>query len=325
MRTLILENRTLRMVVLVDKGSDVMELRHKPKDVDVLWHSPVGYRVRSSHGGLLETPDSGFMDGYGGGWQDILPSTDSGPLAVHGAPFGLHGESAVVPWEARIEQEGGETARATLTVEGLRYPYRVEKTMSLRADESVVRIGEKLTNTGRQRLEFYWLHHPAYGEPFLAPGCRVELPHGSRVVNPESINPRGRVAGGEFDWPVVRARDGSGPIDLSLIPPKGVRAEETNFVRVREGRYSVTNEALGLSVGLRWDASVFPWVWFWQNYGTLDYPYYGRAWNVALEPSTSLPTIMDQKEHAGTLALDGGASMETEIRMSLDATDAPRP
>src|SRR3984957_6313682 len=317
MKTLILENQLIRMVVLVDKGSDVMELVYKPKDVDVLWHSPTGHRPPAGAGGLMGTPDSGFMDCYGGGWQDLLPAIGSGPVELHGAGFGLHGETAVLPWDARVDEKEGETVRAVLSVQGVRYPYRLEKTITLREGESKVRIAEKLTNTSEQDLEFYWLQHPAFGGRFLAPGCRLELPRGSRVMSSE-VNARGRVADGESEWPMVTGRDGS-TIDLSVIPPGDVIAEETTFIKVSEGRYKLVNPMLKLGVELKWDASVFPWVWFWQNYGVPDYPFFGKAWNVAVEPSTSLPTIMRRGSVTDAPLLKGGASLITEMEVSLNS------
>ncbi|MDA4114701.1 MAG: DUF4432 family protein [Thaumarchaeota archaeon] len=316
MKTLILENQLIRMVVLVDKGSDVTELVYKPRGVDVLWHSPTGHRSPSGTGGLIGTPDSGFMDCYGGGWQDLLPTIGSGPVELHGATFGLHGETGVLPWKARVDDEEGETVRAVLSVKGRRYPYLLEKTITLREGESRIRISEKLTNTSEQDLEFYWLQHPSFGGRFLAPGCRLELPQGSRVICSE-VNSRGRVADGESEWPIVTGRDGK-VIDLSVIPSRDVIAEETTFIRVREGRYSLVNPTLRLGVELKWDVSVFPWVWFWQNYGVPDYPYFGKAWNVAVEPSTSLPTMMRRGTDTDAPLLKGGASLTTEIEVSLN-------
>src|SRR5712692_5459042 len=73
MRTLTIENDLLRAVLLLDKGGDIIELRHKPLDVDVMWHSPAGQRSPRETSMLLQGADTGFSDLYGGGWQDVLP------------------------------------------------------------------------------------------------------------------------------------------------------------------------------------------------------------------------------------------------------------
>ena len=316
MRTVVLENEFVRMVVLADKGSDIMEFVHRPSNIDVMWHSPLGYRPSSQSRLLYPTSETGFLDCYGGGWQDLLPTIGSGPTELHGAKFGLHGETGVLPWDAEVRTASGR-AEATFRVHGIRYPYAVEKTIAL-GHGSEIEITEMLTNTSMQELEFYWLQHPAFGEPFLAPGCILHLPNGSTVTNLESINSRGRVAGGEFEWPYVKSRDGE-VIDLSVIPPRSVIAEETTFVKVKEGWYSLTNPALGLRVRFEWDTSTFPWLWFWQNYWTPEYPFYGKAWNVAIEPATSLPTILGDESARDSLVLGAGQSRTTRISVRLES------
>src|SRR5207249_3300004 len=42
MRTLTIENGLLEAVLLLDKGGDIIELRDKTFDIDVMWHSPKG-------------------------------------------------------------------------------------------------------------------------------------------------------------------------------------------------------------------------------------------------------------------------------------------
>ncbi len=315
MGTLVLENETIRLVALVDKGSDIIELRYKPKDIDILWHSPPGYRRPSENDRLLATPETGFLDCYGGGWQDALPAIGSGPTDLHGAKFGLHGETALLPWNVNVEEDG-ESARALLNVRGVRYPYLLEKQIVLKKGDDKISITEKLTNTSRQTLEFYWIQHPSFGEPFLAPGCVLELPSESKVVNIESTSASGRVAGGEFDWPVVKSKEG-GNLDLSVIPPRDLIAEETTFVRVKQGWYNLTSPATGLRFRFEWDVSTFPWVWFWQNYGIPDYPYYGDAWNIAVEPATSLPTILGERASKDAIVLEGGQSRTTSMAVTL--------
>ena len=76
---------------------------------------------------------------------------------------------------------------------------------------------------------------------------------------------------------------------LSVIPPRDLVAEETTFLRMKEGWYVLSNPKMNLEFRLDWDSKIFPRLWFWQNYNLPDYPYYGDAWNIALEPATSLP------------------------------------
>jgi hypothetical protein len=317
MRTLILENELIRVVVLLDKGSDIIEFSYKPLDLDVMWHSPTGYRNPQEFTPSLVTAASPFLDLYGGGWQDLLPVIGHGPISHRGAEFGLHGETALLAWEGSVVEEGPEMARAVLRVRGVRYPYEVEKVLTVRRGEAKLRIWERLTNTSRQELEFFWLQHPAYGEPFLEPGCRVDLAEGAEVHVIEEIAPQGRLAGGTYPWPRVRSREGD-EVDLSLIPSRELVAEETAFIRVEEGWYALTNPRLRVGVALYWSREIYPWLWFWQNYNLPNYPWYGEAWNVALEPSTSFPaTTPQQLEAESYLRVPGQGSVEAELVASL--------
>ena len=42
LRTVTLENEIIRVTVLADKGSDIIEFLHKPTDTDFMWRSPQG-------------------------------------------------------------------------------------------------------------------------------------------------------------------------------------------------------------------------------------------------------------------------------------------
>ena len=177
-----------------------------------------------------------------------------------------------------------------------------------------------------QTLEFFWLQHPSFGEPFLAPGNTIALPPGSEIENFEEINPHGRLAAGSFPWPVVKSRKGTANIDLREIPSRDIVAEETSFVRVKEGWYALKNPRLGLTFRLEWDPKIFRWVWFWQNYNLPDYPYYGGAWNVAIEPATSLPTdLARQRGDDDGIKIQGKASITTELKATIDSQNKVRP
>ena len=40
LKTAVIENELLRVVVLIDKGADIYQFVHKPTDTDFLWRSP---------------------------------------------------------------------------------------------------------------------------------------------------------------------------------------------------------------------------------------------------------------------------------------------
>ncbi len=319
MRTLVLENPLLRIVFLLDKGGDMIELKYKPLDLDLLWHAPQGHINPAEYVPSISTPESSFNDLYGGGWQDALPVIGNGPQEHRGAKYGTHGESPVMRWSGEVLEAEGSAASAVLRVEGVRYPFAIEKTVRIESDSAMLQLSETLSNSSPQALEFFWLQHPSFGEPFLSPDDAISLPPGSEVENFEGINPHGRIAEGKYPWPSVRSRK-DGTIDLSRIPPRDLVVEETCFVRMKEGWYALKNPGLGLTFRLDWDPQIFPWLWFWQDYNQPDYPYYGGAWNIALEPATSLPNDVAKKRgYDDGLKISGKHSVTTELKATIEA------
>src|SRR5258708_10544423 len=73
MRAAILENELLRVVVLLDKGAEIVEFRYKPLDLDPLLRIPT--EVRNPTQGLASVASGGgtFLDYYIGGLQEIRP------------------------------------------------------------------------------------------------------------------------------------------------------------------------------------------------------------------------------------------------------------
>jgi len=314
-----MENKLVRIVSLLDKGSDIIEILYKPLDLNLMWQSPTGWRNPLKEASANPVTHGSFLDYYGGGWQDIAPSAGGHSVSFRGAELGVHGESAMLPWTCVVEEESGDRVSAFMHVDGIRYPFRLEKHITLYEGESTIYFRERLVNKARQTLEFSWLQHPAFGEPFLEPGCRVELPLGSRViVQGESYNPYGRIRSGEYEWPMVMGRDGV-KIDLSIIPARDLVAEETSFITsMEEGGYTLENPRLGLGFRMEWDRNVFRYLWFWQNYNLPDYPWYGGAWNVALEPCTSYPGGLPEQVKEGTaLKIEGGGYVETGYRAQI--------
>ena len=104
-----LENDVLRVGILIDKGADVFELVYKPRDLDVLWHSPIP--LRRSFAATSALPEGAFHDYYYGGWQEILPSAGWAEEPYLGASQGLHGELSLLPFDARVLEDapGGVT------------------------------------------------------------------------------------------------------------------------------------------------------------------------------------------------------------------------
>jgi hypothetical protein len=277
-----IENELLRVGVLAGKGSDVFELLYKPQDVDFVWLTERGFRGPAI--------GATFVDGYGGGWQEILPNGGA-PSAHAGASFAQHDEVALLPWDYAIVEDTEASVVVRLSVACTKAPLRLVKELRLAAGSSRLEVEETLVNESPGPVGLMWGHHIALGAPFLAPGARITLPDGTEgIPHPVALDEGGRrVAADRFRWPHAVSPDGD-EVDLSVLPPAGTPSEIVYLTGFPERAwYEVGRNGLRLRV--EWDATVMPYLWFWQEFGrTAGYPWYGRHWNIGLEPFSSYPT-----------------------------------
>lgn len=295
LRVLILENELVRVTVRLDLGADITELLFKPRDVDFLWHRP-GVLPGSPRRIPTSFNNRPFFDYYEGGWQELFPHASAASQYI-GAELGFHGETWGLPWEYKILADEPGVVSVKLWVRTLRMPFLLERVMSLHSGEPVLRMHETVTNEGKKTLDFMWGHHPAVGPPFLDEGCVLDAP-ARRIRLGDSLQP----------WPV----DSSGR-DHSRLVRESSSTEVMKYLHdLDEGWVAVTNPKMQVGVGFVFDPAVFDCVWLWHEFGyTLEYPWFGRAYVLGVEPMSSLPGA---REAGGRLLrLEGESSLETDF------------
>jgi hypothetical protein len=289
---LVLENDAISVTVIPLKGADIVSLVAKPEGVDVLWRSPWG--MQPIAGGTPSAFDSAvtWVEAYEGGWQVLFPN--GGEATVYkGVELNYHGEASTSVWDVDGVETDGDSAQIRLSVRLRRSPFRIERTMRLEGDRPVLIIRERVTNVGGEPMEFMWGHHPAYGAPFLSGACRVDT--SARTIWADDVydgEANHLEPGGTFAWPTVE-RNGV-TTDLSQVPGEDDAPQQTmGFLRDfpgSHGWYGITNQDMGLGVGLVWPLEVFPYAWFWQEmHASPGFPWYKAIYAMAIEPFTSYP------------------------------------
>jgi len=319
MRTVVLENDLVRISILVDKGTDVFEFLYKPLDLDYMWLTELGVHNPNRYLPTSPDPVSTFIDYFEGGWQEVFPN--GGPTSSHlGAVYGQHGEVAHMPWDYTILEDTPERITVRFEVRTKKAPYHLCKDLSLAKGSASLTVRERMTNEGRTALRYMWGHHLAYGKPFLEPGCRIRLPDNLRIITEEPGGGAGRIRRGEeHRWPVARDDEGR-ELDVSVLPPEGTASDIfylTGFAK--EAWYEIENERLGAGVRVDWDGEAMPHLWYWQEFGaTPGYPWYGRHYNIGLEPFCGYPThgleAAVQNGSAGTVG--PGESKTTSLKVT---------
>lgn len=295
-----LQNRSVRVTVLPEKGADIIEWLHKPTDTDVLFLSPNGLRRGEFAEPSIGGPPGTFMDRYPGAWQEILPA--GGPPAEYGGiGFGQHGEVSVLPWRCELIEDDRAEVAIKLSVQTIRTPLMLERIMRLVGDEPTLYLDETLTNLSPQPLPVMWGHHPAFGGGFLDETCRVEIRAARVEVPTERAFETQRLGPGTVgDWPTLPGVNGQ-PVDLSRMPPRNAKSADYLYLTdLAEGRFRMINERLRLTVEFQWELAVMPHLWCWQVAGgSTGYPWWGQTYNWALEPFTSKVSNYQQAVDAG--------------------------
>ena len=281
---LALENDLVRITVLLTKGADIVEFRHKPTDVDAMWHS--SRPLPSLHGYVPEmaTARDVFFDFFCGGWPESFPTGCTfGPY--RGANLTVHGEVSVQPWDCTILEDTEQRIQVALDVECRRMPFRLRRVMTLARGEACVRLDETVENLGGQALDFAWGHHPSFGPPFLTGECVLDLPAGAVSTCPPGVHAKPRFQPGQAcETPVVAGANGQS-VDLRRVAPDHNGTTDNFEIRLSgEGRCALRNPPLGIGFGLQWDETAFPYLWEWEVSRGGDYPLWSRDYLVALEP-----------------------------------------
>jgi len=276
----ILENDSLRVAVVPQAGAKTASMRLKPHGhpaagVELLWQNP-GKRFRRTGYG-----DS-YLDGEFSGFDEMFPTIsecryESPPWQGIVAPD--HGEVWSLPWDAELRGD-----ELSLSVHGVRFPYRLSKTLSL--EGPCLRARYQAENLSSLPLEFIWAAHPLFN---AWEGMELILPAGmDRVVN-SVPGPRLGGYGERFDFPRARLADGT-IFDLSRVPKRNDRGYQKYFFAgpVAEGWCLLYEPRRRLAIGLSFPPESVPYLGVWLNEGG-----FAGQYNIAPEPATAAMDRID--------------------------------
>jgi hypothetical protein len=315
-RALLLQNELIQLVILLDKGAEIIQFLYKPLDVDFIWRAPNPLRDPARFVPAGGSQSSAFFDHWSGGWFEVLPN--GGPAAdVRGASLGFYAETINIPWEHQIIEDRPDCVRVALWVRTYRTPFLLQKTLTLETGRPAVLIEERVTNEGHEALDLMWGHHPVVGPPFLDESCRISAPPCRVEVLHDEDGPDYRMGLHQVgQWPTIKDRDGA-PLDLRVVPPPSGRTMDNCYLsEYDEGWIAIHSGRQKVGIGFAWDASVFRYVWLWQALGGgIGYPWYGRTYNIGLEPWSSFPCagLNESIERGNALHIEAGDSLSAWV------------
>jgi len=316
-RTLLLENDLLRVQILADKGTDIVEFLYKPADIDFMWRGPIPFYEFPKMIPTIPSKLGSFVDYFPGGWQEIFPNAGR-PCEYKGASLGLHGEVALLPWEYSVVADTPEKVSIACRVDTYRTPFRLEKTFTLKKGIPQLFLDEKVTNLAGEKMEFCWGHHPAFGQPFLSGDCVIKLKKAKVTVGAGDGKSFSNLKQTDGIWPLVPGAAG-GKVDISRCPSEHDKVSEVIFLSdLAEGAYEIVNRKLKVGFKLEFPLSVFRCLWFWRvARGSFHYPWYGRTYNIALEPFSGMPVLSEAAKNGDVLSLGPGKSLAAQVSASV--------
>ena len=286
-----LENDLLKISILAGRGADLAELIYKPRSFNLAWQTSTGWpktKTSVAHPADVES----FLFGYPGGWQSIFPNGGA-PSKYNGIEFGQHDEVSMLSWNYEIVRNDEEEISIRFSTFTRKVKFKYEKTFTLRRGIATVFLNEQITNLAEATTETMWGNHISFGEPFIDEYSVVEIDSSTRVIpHAEAISSTGRRVGSseEFNWPTAVGENGE-LINFSRIPKKNTKSEILYLHDFKEPRYVVRSPTIGLAAKVSWDRKNFPYLWFWQEFGGAnEYPWFGKHFNIGLEPFSSYPT-----------------------------------
>jgi galactose mutarotase-like enzyme len=317
MQVVWMENEFIKIGVLPGRGADIFEFRYKPANVNLLLRLPGEIKnPRQTFAQLRDTPNQA-EDYYYGGWQDCLPN--STPVNYRGASWGQHGEVWGIPWNYSIMENSPEKVTLKCWVRPMRTPLLVEKTLTITNKSAQLNIQTRVMNESNVTFDLMWGQHIAFGLPLLKEGAHIHTNAKKMVSDPNMPDHRRFKPEVVTEWPEAVNIDG-GKDDASYIPedesqPYSEMCYLWGFED--EGNYQIVNEEKGIGFGLKWDASLFEYLWLWQErYATKDAPWWGNTYAVALEPWTAKSSTNPGEEikKGNRLKLGPGSSIETSLQ-----------
>lgn len=267
-----LESEALLAHYLPGVGAKLCSLRYKPLDLELLLQRPQAqYRLAPYDGSYV-------AEGECSGGDEMFPSIDRcfyEGYPWRGTPIPDHGEVWSLPWQGT--EQGG---RLHFAVHGVRFPYRLEKWVSL-VDEATLHTDYRLTNLSGFDFDFMWAAHMMLN---LEEGAELALPEGVRkVVTALSFDGGLGRYGDEFDWPLARLAAGQ-TRDLRRMQPKSARQTVKYFVKGRmpEGWCALTYPQSGCTLRLSWPVEQAPYLAVLADEGGWD-----DLYSLFLEPATA--------------------------------------
>lgn len=280
-----LNSAELTVKISLTRGAEILELRDKRKNLDLLWHNHEDIVRNRPFISSRNSEFGNFLEHFSGGWQEVLPAAQY-PVEYKGIKVGGHGEAALLSWTFELITDSESELVIKLWVDLRLFPLRLTRIMTLRGD--VLRFDETVENLGDVEIEFQWGQHLVLGGPLADPGAELVVDDGERFEVPHYPSPTYRFEVDQVSaWPSIRNSQGELE-NLCKLPENDGTDGHVILGPMRNADVSLVNYEVGLRARMRWSADAYPYCWIWMVWGGIkQYPLWGAHRLVTIEPFSS--------------------------------------
>ena len=293
-----MENDVIRTSILLDRGANIYEYVLKARNHDFLFHHP---RVKPSKPvlGALQ----GIDNWWHGGIDEILPTILFS--TYRGDEFPIIGELWAHAYSSQISTERPDEVEVYLQTDTTISPFKIEKWVSLKSDDPILRIKTRITNTGYDDFDFLWGYHSTFA---VNSNCRIDIPVEKMV--PEDVSFSKFKPEVEYQWPNGTDKNGRKYDLTQVLEPSTLVGEFHHSKAVKEGWAAVTNSKEQIGFGIVFPKEILTTLYLWLNYGA-----WRNAYNVGLYPVSGYPATLHKAAESRTCSrLDPSKSMECEVK-----------
>ncbi len=291
-KAVILENGTLKAVILPERGGKTASILYKPKSFELLAQPKEEYPPLA--------PGMDFSLGDASGFDDAFPSIDPEAVNVGGKQVAYpdHGEIWTMAMQANLLEDG-------VLLKGISklLPYGYQKEIRLDGDKVTYRY--TVTHTGGESFPCLWTCHCLMR---YEPDMRLSYPKGAEyaenVLESAELGAPGRLhllTGGTYDFASVPPRESLTMVKYYL---QG---------RIKEGRCGCRYPSQGVTCSMEFDKHALPYLGFWLTAGG-----YRGEYNCAFEPATSYYDGISRSQATKTVCtLEPGKTLSFSVTLRL--------
>ncbi len=276
-RAFVLENDRMQITTLPG-GGFIGEIRFKSADPRKSVNpmrvphyqtiDPFAYEIEK-HGALYGVGmQRRLMAGYMG---DFLCFPHFGPSsqAEFALDYGQHGEALAVEWKRRKVDAGRDAVTLVYSADLPKTQYRVERTITLPARETVAYVEESVENLTFFDRPIQWVQHVTFGPPFLELNKTfVDAPVARTAI-------RNRQGFAEGPWPEIKTEQGQALDQRVFSGTTGTWLLDTSKPNVW---FTIYNSNYPILLGWIFPSAQNPWLLDWQeNMRAKQIPWDGKV------------------------------------------------